>query len=257
MLKKSIILILLFSFLVVQPGCGTTESQKEEAYNHFQMGLGFMRQGKYPQSLKHFLVASEINPGHSHTWNQLGLVYFFQKEYERSIVSFNEALSIDKAFSEAHNNLARVYIEIKNYPLAKKHLDIAAKDLTYSNKDKVWLNYGLSQFNQNKFGKAKMYFLKSISTNRKNCMAYNYYGRTLVEQENFKHAAKSLDKAIYHCQKKGFAQPHYYSAISLFRLGYKSKAIARLNEGMKLYPKSDYNQKMNEMLELMKITNTK
>ena len=88
-------------------------------------------------------------------------------------------------------------------------------------------------------------------------MAYNYYGRSLIELEDFKKAAKTLDQAIYHCQRTGLDEPHYYSAISLFRLGAKAKAIARLQEGQKLFPNGPNKHKIAEMINLMKLTETK
>ena len=66
-------------------------------------------------------------------------------------------------------------------------------------------------------------------------------------KKKYKKAAKALEQAIYHCRKKGFDEPHYYGAIALFRLGYKSKAIARLEEGRKFFPKGENIKKMNEM----------
>ncbi|MEM7646750.1 MAG: hypothetical protein AAF203_07575, partial [Pseudomonadota bacterium] len=61
----------------------------------------------------------------------------------------------------------------------------------------------------------------------------------------------------YHCRKKGFDEPHYFSAISLFRLGFRQKAIARLQEGKKLFPKGPSRKKIDEMINLMKLTETK
>ena len=119
------------------------------------------------------------------------------------------------------------------------------------------MNIGLSYFYEGQYEKSQNYFLKSISANRDNCLAYNYYGRSLIELEDFKKAAKTLDQAIYHCQRTGLDEPHYYSAISLFRLGAKAKAIARLQEGQKLFPNGPNKHKIAEMINLMKLTETK
>ena len=178
------------------------------------------------------------------------------KEYELSIQAITNAIEEKPTYSEAHNNLGRVYIEIKDFKSARKHLDLAAKDLTYPHKDKVWFNLGLSYFMQNRYKKSQSYFLKSISANRSHCLSYNYYGRAAIELQDFKKATKIFDQAIFHCRKKGTDEPHYYSAIALFRTGYKSKAIARLKEGQKLFPRGKNRNKIDEMMKLMKITET-
>lgn len=213
--------------------------------------------GDYERGLAQLLIARDLEPSNPLTLNHLGLTYYFMKEYEHSIIALKSAISEKPQYSEAHNNLGRVYIDIKDFALARVHLNKALQDLTYSHKDKVWVNLGLSYFMQGQYKTSQTYFLKAISVNRTNCLAYNYYGRSEIELEHFKKAAKSLDKAIYHCRKRGFDEPHYYSAISLFRLGYKSKAIARLQEGRKLFPRGPNKKKTEEMINLMRITETK
>jgi type IV pilus assembly protein PilF len=243
-----------FSLLV---SCSTNKENKQIAYSHFQIGVSMAAQGEYEKALEQLLIAKELDPKNELFLNHLGLTYYFMKEYEHSIVAFKSALSENPKYSEVQNNLGRVYIDIKDFTSAQQHLDLAASDLTYPHKDKVWFNMGLNYFMQNKYKLAQPYFLKAISVNRSHCLAYNYFGRCEIELEKFKKAARTLDQAIYHCQQKNFDEPHYYSAIALFRLGYKSKAIARLQESKKLYPNGSMTKKIDEMMNLMKITETK
>ncbi len=246
----------LICTLLLLGACASNEQNEKVAYSHFKLGVTLLSKGEKAKALEQLLTAKNLDPKNPLILNHLGLTYFFMKEYEHSIIELKAALEADPKYSEAHNNLGRVYLETKNFSGARKHLNSAASDLTYANKDKVWINLGLSYFLQNRYQQSEAYFLKSISMNRKNCLAYNYYGRSLVEQEQFEKASKVLDQAIFHCKKKGFDEPHYYSAISFFRMGYKQKAIARLQEGRKLYPTGPNRQKMDEMINLMKLTTT-
>ncbi len=227
------------------------------AYSHFRLGVNLLAQGKKPEALEQFLIAKELDPDSALISNHLGLAYYFLQEYEHAVVALKEAIDLKPKYSEAHNNLGRVYIDMSDYSAARKHLSVAANDLTYGAKDKVWLNLGLSYFFENRYDKSESYFLKSISLNRNNCLGYNYYGRVQIEKEQYQQAAKALDQAIYHCKRKGFDEPHYYSAIAFFRLGFKEKAIARLEEGLKKFPKGPNREKIEEMIKLMKITETK
>lgn len=248
--KSCILLLLSFTLSF----CSTSKEQNEKvAYSHFKLGVTLISQGKKEQGLEQLLLAKRNDPENPLILNHLGLAYFFMNEHEHAIVTLKEAIEKNPNYSEAQNNLGRVYIEIRDYKSAQYHLDKAASDLTYANKDKVWLNFGLSFFKQNQFEKSEPFFLKSITANRNNCLAYNYYGRSLVEREQYKKAAKALDQAIYHCQKKGFDEPHYYSAISFYRLGYTKRAIARLEEGKKKFPNGPNRQKIDEMINLMEI----
>ena len=169
-------------------------------------------------------------------------------------MNLKEALKQKPNYSEAHNNIGRVYVQIKDFDSAIEHLQKAASDLTYASKDKVWVNYGLAYFSQDKFKKSEAYFLKAMGMNRKNCLAYNYYGRALVEQEQFEKAAKTMDQAIYHCKHKGLDEPHYYGAVSLLRLGYKAKALARLEEAQKKFPNGPNRNNIDKMIDMMRLT---
>lgn len=250
-------LLLNFLSVTIFFGCATSKEDKELAYNHYRVGYSLLSRNQNEKALDQLLMANKLDPDNALILNHLGLAYYFQKEYELAIIALKNSITKNPMYSEAHNNIGRIYLDIKDFVQARKHLQIAASDLTYPHKDKVWLNMGLSYFYENKFENSKSFFLKSISANRQNCLAYNYYGRSLIELEDFKKATTAFDQAIYHCKGRGFDEAHYYSAISLFRVGDKANAIARLYEGRKLYPNGPNKKKIDEMLNLMKLTETK
>ena len=244
----------LTGFLV---SCATGSKDKELAYNHFKIGVTMLAQDKKEAALEQLIKARDLDPENALFHNHLGLAYFFLNENEHAILSLKEAISKNPNYSEAHNNLGRVYIEVRDFIQARNHLSLAARDLTYTSKDKVWLNLGLSYYFEGLHQKSQNYFVKSISFNRDNCLAYNYYGRSLLDADQFQKASKALDQAIYHCRKKGFDEPHYYGAIALYRLGYTARALARLQEGRKLFPRGENKLKMDEMINLLRVTDTK
>jgi type IV pilus assembly protein PilF len=246
--------LLLIIPLVCLVCCTTSGRKRELAYGHFKIGVTMLNQQKLEPALEQLQKAHELDPKDPMILNHLGLAYFFLKEYNLAILNLNKAVSLKPDFTEAHNNLGRAYIEVKNFNQARKHLSTAAQDLTYISKDKVWLNLGLSYFHENQYEKSLNYFVKSISYNRDNCLAYNYYGRSLLETEDYKKAVTALDQAIYHCRKRGLDEPHYYGAISLYRLGYKSKALARLKEGRKLFPEGENKTRIDDMIKILRVT---
>lgn len=240
--------------LAILCGCANSQEKKNMAYGHFQMGVSLLGQGKYESGLEQLLLAHEMDPDNHLIANHLGLAYYFLGEYELAIVMLKKSIALKNDYSEAHNNIGRSYIEVKDYPKARHHLAIAARDLTYPNKDKVWFNMGLSFYSEGEYNKSENYFLKAINFNRNNCLAYNFLGRAMIEQEKYEKAKTVLDQAIYHCRSQGYDEPHYYSAIAYFRLGQKSQAQARLQESLKLFPKGLNRKKVEEMIRLMKET---
>ena len=247
---KCLKLIILFSLFA---SCvGKNKNKKDMAHHHFRIGVSLLAKDQKSKSLQQLLTAHKLDPSNTLILNHLGMAYYFLKEYEHAIVTLKEAIRKDPNHSEAHNNIGRVYIEIKDFQLARKHLSKASSDLTYSHKDKVWLNLGLSYFFEGKFKKSKTYFLKSLGNNDKNCLAQNYYGRSQMELEKFKQAIQAFNKAIQTCGKKHSYEPHYYGAISLFHLGHQLKALSFLSQSRQYFSGLNL-QKIDRAIKEMKV----
>ncbi len=227
------------------------KNNKDIAHHHFKIGVSLSAKGQKSKSLQQLLMAHELDPANTLILNHLGMAYYFLKEYEHSIVTLEEAVKKDPNYSEVHNNLGRVYIEIQDFQSARKHLAKAASDLTYSHKDKVWLNLGLSYFFAGKYKQSESHFLKALENNNKNCLAHNYYGRSQMELKKFKLAVQAFKKAIHYCGKKHSYEPHYYGALSLFRLGHRSKALTFLSANRKHFSGLNL-QKINKTIKQLK-----
>lgn len=234
--------------------CQGPGKSRQSSIHHYRLGTGLLQKKQYRQSLQQLKIAHDLDSRNHNILNNLGLVYYFLGEFEESIYHLKKALSHKSDYSEAHNNLGRVYIEVRDYEQARIHLNRALADLTYPNRDKVFVNLGLSHFRGGNLALAEPFFLKAIAANRENCLGYNYLGRSLIELKKFKRAVKSLNQAIYHCRENNFDESHYFSAVALFQSGKKNRAISRLQEAQKLYPKGPYQRKVKTMLELMSIT---
>ena len=233
------------------------KDRKSIAHNRFRIGVSLLAKDQKSRALEQLLLAHKADPSDTLILNHLGMAYYFLKEYEHSIVTLKEALNLKPDYSEVHNNLGRVYIEIQDFQKAREHLLEASSDLTYPHKDKVWLNLGLSYFFEGSYQKSEEYFKKALQANDKNCLAYNYYGRSQMELGKFRKAVPAFNKAIHSCQEnKTFGEPYYYGALSLFRLGNPSKAIAYLSAGRK-HSSKPMQGKMDKILNQMRLSRKK
>lgn len=203
-------------------------------------------------ALTEFLEADKLDPRNPAILNNLGLCYFMRERYELSEKHISEAIDISPKYTEARNNLSRVLIERGKFAEAEKQLRVVLEDLTYTGQDRAYMNLGLVYFNQSQFEKARESFFQSVKLQRQSCSANTYLGRSYFELKNYIKAAETLDSAIGFCQKDQFDEPHYYSALTYYRLGEKGKSKARFEEIMKLYPQGQYRDKARGMLELLK-----
>ena len=150
----------LLSFSIVTsmsllPGCASTSqnTKPRAAELKMEIGVSHMQRNNLPLALKELLGALELDPKNPYVHNNLGIVYYLREKYDLSVKYFSEAVALNPAFTEAKNNLARVYIEQKQYSKAARLLDEVLADLTYTNAQSAYFNYGLLYFNQNKCSK--------------------------------------------------------------------------------------------------------
>jgi type IV pilus assembly protein PilF len=234
-------------------GCAAkTVQDKHRAMLHLQIGTGHLEKGNYPGALSEFLRAYDLDPGNPLVHNQLGLGYFLRGQLEKAEKSFREAVKLDRKFTEARNNLGRTLIELKRYKEAVHELKTAAKDLVYTEPEKTYANLGLAYFHMADYQNAEKSLLESLKLRRKNCLALNYYGRSLYELSAYDKAAESLDQAMDACKAVKLEDPYYFSALSYMKIGDRAQAVARLEQGLAAFPEGQYAAKARSMLDLLK-----
>jgi type IV pilus assembly protein PilF len=242
----------LFLVAILLTGCTSFHANQEKAVLHQANGQSLYENESFSLALKEFLAAEANDPDSPTIQNNLGLTYFMKERYQTSIKHFEKAVELDPKFTDAKNNLARAYIEAGRFQEAEKMLRIVLNDLTYTAPERAYINLGLSSFKQKKFGLAKENFMKAINSQPDNCFAHTYYGRSYFEMQNYEASIPALDKAIEFCQKLMIDEPHYYSALSYYRLGEKQKSINRFEEVIKLYPNGKYADRSKGMLNIIK-----
>lgn len=229
----------------------TDDRSEERAGLRLQLGVSYMQQGNYPLALKELLAAEELDPKNPLIQNNLGLLYFVRDKLELSAKHFSRAYELDNKFTDAKNNLARVYIELKQYGLAQRLLQEVTADLTYPYQIKADMNYGLLEFNRNRFKEAKKHFKNVLLQDREDCFAQVFLGRSFLELKENKQAVDQFEKATTFCKIVGIDDAHYFSAIALYRTGDKDQSLVRFKELLNLFPQAKYREQSKKMIDII------
>lgn len=249
-LFKHFLLTALVTFILL--GCKTVDvDSQDKAQLRMQLGLSQLERRNYPLALKEFLAAEELDPKNPLIQNNLGLIYFLREKYDLSIKHFSKSFENDPKFTEGKNNLARVYVELKQFGAAEKLLRDVLADLTYPTPAKASMNYGLLEFNRNRFKEAKYHFKKVLEAYREDCYAQVFLGRSFMELKEIRSAMDQLEKAAVFCKAIGVDEGHYYSAIAIYRSGDKENSLTRFKELLVLFPEGKYREQTKQMIGLI------
>ena len=236
---------------VLFSGCSTPGRSDEQAELYMRIGITHLEKAQYPQALKNLLKSAELNPKSPVVYNALGLTYYFRQREDLSEQSFLKSISLDPKATETRNNYARLLIIQKKYDKAYEQLKVAVEDLTYSTPQKSYFNLGYMYFEQAKYEQALVAFEKALSFAKEDCQIATYYGRAYFELKRYASANSAFNRAVELCQPILVDEPHYFSALTLYRMGETKQAATRLKETFTLYPDGVYREKARAMLDIV------
>lgn len=231
--------------------CTTVDRRNEKADLYMRIGISHMERGQFPQALKNLLKSEELNPKNPVVYNALGLAYLYRDREDLSEKNFLKSISLDSKATETRNNYAQLLIKQKKYPKALEQLKLAVADLTYNFPHKSYFNLGYLYFEMGRYDQALTAFEKAQDFEKEDCQIATYYGRTYLELKRYASANTALNRAVQLCQPKLVDEPHYYSALALYRMGETKQAEDRLKETYQLYPEGKFREKARAMLDIL------
>lgn len=172
-----------------------TEINPKEFKAWYNLGkIYFSELGDIPQALFSIRKALKINPKSDSAWSAMGIILSEDKKIDEAKGALEKALKINPKSASAWNTLGHIYAEIeKNYPKSesayKKAISAAPKIADN------YTNLGHAQTKQERFGEAEENFLKAISINPKDKIAWRSLTYLyLHEAKDIKKAAATLKK---------------------------------------------------------------
>lgn len=216
---RSLQLVILLCGSLLLSACVTTVESRltrkadpvKAVDNYTQLGLGYIKQGKYDVARVRLNRALEINPDYAPANNAMALLLQTEHEPEIAEEYFLKSIRLDSGFSQSQYNYGMFLMQYQRYSEACKYLKNAAFDVEYPQRGKAYQNLGLCYYRDGNIDLAISTFERALKSQRFNSPvlvnvttllieveryeeAMGYYERFLriVEREQSKHSSNSL-----------------------------------------------------------------
>ena len=182
---------------VMLSGCVSTENQstdqKQAVRSHMDLARGYVQQGYTEKAIKPLNRAMELEPNSADVQAMFALVYQLQGEHVLAEQSFKKALSMSSGSSEIHNNYGAFLFSQNRLSEAYHQFTLAADDIRYSQRSRVFENMGLVALRQGQSGLARQNFEKSLKLNANLPRARLELASLLYNQRDYQTAWKHYE----------------------------------------------------------------
>jgi type IV pilus assembly protein PilF len=173
--KQHIFLLLISVILLTacNQAVGPTSNQNirpshvtnEVAAANLNLGIEYLKQGKYESALEKLERAREADPVHPPIYNVLGLLYQQINDPKKAEQYFKKALSLNSNDSSTLNNYGNFLCQQDRIEEATKTFLRAANNPLYETPELAITNTGLCLYNNQRKQEAKEYFQQALQIN--------------------------------------------------------------------------------------------
>ncbi|MEW6380934.1 MAG: tetratricopeptide repeat protein [bacterium] len=226
-------------------GCQGMKARLQEAENHYEYGLLYLRNGKYNLAFGEFQKARELNPKDPRVYNGLGLTYYFQGKFSAAIQEYHKAIRLSPEYPEAYNNLAAALGKEERWSEVIRYADRALAIPSYTTPELAHFNKGLAYYRRGEYEKARTEFETSLELDANYADTHFHLGLTLLALKQHASAVKSFQKALEllsmaeESQNDALAvECRYHLALAYFQSGQSDLAAREFQKVIDLAPDS-------------------
>ena len=189
--------------LVALQGCSAIESIKasEEkdrriATTHVELGVGYIKQGKFDIALEKLKKAVDAEPGYAPAHSAIAIVYERLEKYEKADYHYREAIALNPENGGLYNNYGVFLCGQKRYNEAEKYFLQAIETPRYPTPELAFENAGACERKSPDYDivKAEKYLSTALDKNPQLPLALINMAHIRFEQKNFLSARGFLQR---------------------------------------------------------------
>ncbi|HID49185.1 MAG TPA: type IV pilus biogenesis/stability protein PilW [Chromatiales bacterium] len=164
---KTLIVTAMLTLVVLLGGCATASDtpenlRKASSYNT-ELGLGYMRQGKFDVALKKLQTALKQDPYNGEAHQYIAVLYQTLGERNKAGEHYAQALELMPDHVVLKNNYGVYLCSTGRYDESRKYFREALSDPLYKNKPQVYENIGICALEQGNVRLAEENFQNALA----------------------------------------------------------------------------------------------
>lgn len=170
----------------------STEKLKQASVYNAELGLNYMKQGRYESASKKLKTAVQQDPENGNAQHYLAILYQTLGEREKAEKHFELAMEELPKDMFLMNNYGVFLCEGKKYTEAREYFDRVLADPLYKNKNQVYENIGLCAQSQGNIKLAEEYYKKTLRVAPQSAKSLLGMAQLSFDRQEFKESRNYL-----------------------------------------------------------------
>lgn len=214
--------------------CATGPSRDpKQARVHYQIGLSYLEDQKYPEALKEFEDAARFDPTDAAFHMHVGIAYLQLEKTEEAAKWVSEACTMSDPFPECWNNLSHIELRRGHAAQAAQYAEKALATDTYSTPETALANLARAQLALKQPQKALATVQKALRLKPQACELRILLNPIYLRSNDLETALSEAKRTTFFCRLEPNA--HLWEAYLLQKIGRRSDAEQKYREIMDLF----------------------
>ncbi len=202
----------------------------------FALGTAYNDMGKFSEAIPYLNQAVMLDPNYTDALVNLGIAYSETNQLDRAEMIFLKVVKLEPNRVEPYFNLGRIYLSQNQFDLARQNF-LKTLDLQPDN-HAMYARLGVVYGRAHDTASAYVYFARALELNPSYCPAYLNWGNICLANGDTAVALEKYDAAI-RCDSTAI-EPHYNLAILYARMGNRRLAREQVDAVLRIKP--DFSQ---------------
>ncbi|WP_110651349.1 type IV pilus biogenesis/stability protein PilW [Salinicola peritrichatus] len=174
---------------------GPSRSDPEDAAAAYtRLGKAYLAENNLPRAQQALEHALELDAKDSDALEGLALLYQRQNELDLAETFFQRALQADPAATRIRNNYAALLYQRERYAQACEQLELASRDITYTNRAQLFANLGQCKTATGDTSAARAHYQRALDIDPRNARSLLALARIDHTQGNDQRAWERLQR---------------------------------------------------------------